>query len=183
MPGSGPWSDKVAALLTEFPGPVILHPSGLKWVGIAVVSAFLEGCSVLFLSPLFPHLAPKELVIVGGVLLTPVVFLMAVAALTLGRDLPRVMLDAEEFETRGFETRRYAWRHRQRWSEVTQFRPFLLLAIHFDTRLPHGSWDKFARAYLGGDARVWFDTFGLGAKNFARLMNAWRERALTQQRV
>jgi hypothetical protein len=116
--------------------------------------------------------------VIGGFLVTPVLLSIFLAAIMLGRDLPRVKLDVE-----GVEISHALWRvYRMRWSEVARFRSYLFLAFHVDTKPPDGRWDRFQRAWLRGDYRFWTDTFGLGAKDFACLMNAWRERALAQQR-
>jgi hypothetical protein len=175
MSRHGPWSDKVAALLTQFPGPVTLHPSKLKWVAFFVVVALPMVFGILLLWPELQRLSGKDMVIVAAFFIGPILGLFFVAVITFGRDLPRITLDAEGFEIRYPFSTRY-----MHWSEVGQFYSFLFLAFHVDTRPPHGRWDRYQRAYLGGDHRFWNDNFGLGAKNFVRLMNAWRERALAQ---
>jgi len=102
---------------------------------------------------------------------------MTVLATNLGRGFPQLRLDREGLDVSVSKKRRH---YRVRWSEAAQFRSFWCLAFHVDARPPQNRWDTFNRAYLGGNHRLWFDTFGLGAKDFARLMNAWRERALAE---
>jgi hypothetical protein len=57
-----PWSDKVIALLAQFPGPVTLHPSKLKWVAFFGTAALLLACSIVLLWPTLVHLSSKDLV-------------------------------------------------------------------------------------------------------------------------
>lgn len=177
MSRHGPSPDMVAALLTQFPAPVILHPSKLKWVVLLALMAVLLGCSVLFLLPVFPHLPIKGFVIVAICMVAPVLLLIVLAAVTLGRDMPRITLDTD-----GIEVSETLWGvYRWRWSEVGPFHSFWFLAITTDTSEPRSGWDRFQRACLYAKYRIWTDTFGLGAKNLARLMNGWRERAMVQQ--
>jgi len=90
---------------------------------------------------------------------------------TLGRDIPLWKLDTEGIEFIG-------WRgYRVRWQDA-EFCSLLSLAILVDRSPPHGRWDRFQRAYLGGNYRVLMTPLGLSGKNLVRLLNAWRERAL-----
>jgi hypothetical protein len=173
-----PWSDKVTALLAQFPGPVTLYPSKLKWVALFGPFTLLLACSILLLWPALVHLSGNDLAVVCGVFVAPILMMIWGAAATLGRGFPRLRLDREglgvSLSKRGY--------YRVRWSEAAQFRSFWCVAFYVDSTPPQNRWDGFNRAYLGGDYRLWLDTFGLGAKDFTRLMNAWRERALAEQR-
>jgi hypothetical protein len=171
MSRRGPWSDKVTALLAQFPGPVTFHPSKLKWIAFAIPLAIGDGFIIHVLWSTLPRLSGKALAMVGGFLVVPILLLIFLAAVTYRQD---ISLDVEGFEFHLAFGRVY----RIRWSAIARFGSFLFWAFHLDTRPPSGRWDRFQRAYLAGDYIFWMDTFGLGAKGFARLMNAWRERAL-----
>ena len=177
MSRRGPWSDKVTALLAQFPGPVTLHSSKFKWRAFILSLAMWEGFIIFVLWPTLPRLSGKALVMFGGFLVVPVLLMIFLAAITLWQDMPQIRLDIEGLEFH-FAFRRV---YRMRWSEIAQFGSFLFLAFRLDTRAPCGRWDRFQRAYLAGDYVFWTDTFGLGTKGFVRLMNAWRDRALAEQ--
>ena len=168
-------SKKVALLLGRFPGPVTFHPSKLKWIVIAIILMVQLGFSMFLLWPDVSHLTGRAIFALGAFLAVPTLLLAFVAAITLGRDTPRMRLHAD-----GFEVISLWGEYRMNWSEVGRFRSFLLLIFHVDTQPVGGRLDKFHRAYLCGNYRIWNDAFGLGPKNFAHLMNAWRERALSQ---
>jgi hypothetical protein len=166
-----------ANILTLYPGPVTLYPSGLKWVCIFLFYVLSVGCSALLLWPSLHQLAGQALLHLAGVVAVPVVLLVLIVAITYGRGRPRLTLDAE-----GIELLHPLWGCRRlHWSEITRFRSYLGLAFRVDVSPPKGSWDRFRRTYLCADHRIWTDTFGLDAKDFARLMNAWRERAMTSR--
>jgi hypothetical protein len=183
MASHGPWSDKALALLAQFPGPVTLLPSKLKWVVLIVLWVVWAGLFILWfilrISPALPPLSGKALVALlglAGLAVAPLLLAIFGAATTFGRGMPRLTLDIEGIEMRNI------MRYCRRWQEVEQFRSFLFLAFFTDTSPPQERWDRFGRAYLAGKYRIWPDTFGLGAKNLTRLLNAWRERALARQR-
>jgi hypothetical protein len=170
-------SQKAAALLAQFPGPVTLHPSKAKWVVFFLIFALFLGYLTFFLWSHFPRLPMRTLLITGALAASPSLLMIFAAVVTLGRDIPRVRLDADGIETVDlWHTRRL------RWTEIERFRSFLLLVVYEDARLPSGRWDSFHRAYLGGSYRMWIDYFGLGPRNLAALITAWRERALVQRR-
>jgi hypothetical protein len=150
---------------------------------IIVLSVVWAGLLILwFILRIWPAVPPpsgKALVALGmlGVLVVaPVLLMIYSAAITFGRGMPRLTLDIEGIEMRNIIS------YCRRWQEVEQFRSFPFLAFFTDTSPHQGRWDRFGRAYLAGKYRMWPDTFGLGAKNLTRLLNAWRERALARQR-
>jgi hypothetical protein len=162
-------------LLTLFPGPVTLYRSRLKWVCMFVFFAVYVLCLTILLWPLLHRPPSLALMFLVGVIAVPALTL--IMAITFGRSMPRLTLDAE-----GLELLQPWGARRLYWSEVTKFRSYMGLAFHVDVRPPKGSWDRFQRVYLGSRHRMWTETFGLGAMRFARLMNAWRERAIAQRR-
>jgi hypothetical protein len=172
----GSLSDRSVALLAQFPGPVTLHPTRLRKIMFFAFAAYGLAGTILYLW----MLAFVSIKSFGFAFGFPVVFsallVSSLAAISLARGFPRVSLDAE-----GYEIHYIFGVDRMYWSGVRQFRSFLFLTLYTDTRPPRGSWDRFGRTYLGNNHRAWTDSFGLGARNFARLMNAWRERALALQ--
>jgi hypothetical protein len=89
----------------------------------------------------------------------------------------RMTLDAAGFKMRSLGVVTY---HRQ-WKDVRNFTPVTpnnIVVYEDSTR--HGFWAEVDRRYLGGFNTRLIDTFGLTVDELAGLMNAWRERALSQ---
>jgi hypothetical protein len=161
-----PLSKHAAALLAQFPGPVTLH-SSKSWRHLLAFIALYFGSLIGLLGPHLAHLSGEALLVLGMVAVVPAPLVIWVGATTLRSGPQRMTLDDDGFEAHS------GWGvHRTRWSDVTRFRLLLLLVFHDDAKPPRGRWDRLNRT------RLWNDTFGLGAKNFARLMTEWRERAL-----
>jgi len=95
--------------------------------------------------------------------------LIVAAVVVLLADLPRLTLNAREFEFRHL----FGARRRGR-DEVERFAPFMwFLVISYAPSLSF--WQKINRELFLPNH------FGLGAKNLSRVMTAWRERALAQR--
>ena len=89
-------------------------------------------------------------------------------------------LDAEGFETRDVWGRR----ERRRWHDTDRFTiqrvNYVPFTVYDDVNPASDWWDALNRWYIGGKSLL-PDTYGLGAKNLAFLMTAWRQRALARK--
>lgn len=170
MPQTIDRRDKVARILDEFPGPVALHQTKTIWL---FIFAFLSIGTFVFVWMIWPHrfgLTTKAVLLLGLILLMLWAPFVVGAAFRVAKGLPRMVLHAEGFgplHASGFSG--------IRWAEVAGFSSVpLLVLLRYKAPAP-GLWKKMNRAlFLPA-------YFGLRAADLARLMNAWRERALAQQ--
>jgi len=122
MPPRGPWSDKVTALLAQFPGPVTLHPSNLKLIAFVVPLAIGDGFIIHGLWSILPRLSGKALVMVGVFLVVPVLLLIFLAAMTYWQHL---RIDIEGFEVAALQgAAKLLTRCRGRLGLVVEMHPF-----------------------------------------------------------
>jgi hypothetical protein len=87
-----------------------------------------------------------------------------------------------QLDARGFEFRCPGQHVRRRWANVAEFATmtanYLSYVVYADGT--QANWWELNRIWFF-DRKAWLrDTYGLGAKNLADVMNAWRERALAQ---
>jgi hypothetical protein len=166
-----PLSMKAAAILNQFPGPVTLHPSRLKWTVFFVPMAMIAGLGAWSMWDGATQADWWEigwglyLLLIGGTL----------AAMSVAATLTNFMtltLDAE-----GLRYRRYRclWKNADRFGAVWSTVPGLNTIVFHDAMRPVGFWYS-----IGGMNVRLGDTFGLRADDFASLLTAWRERALAQ---
>jgi hypothetical protein len=173
---SGP-SEKVTAILAQFPGPVTLRPSKLKWISLVLAIALLGVGSMVATAWLYPQVG-----LAIGVIASALVGLTccAVAPVGMSAILAERMWARLDFE--GFETQDlWGRRKRRHWRDTDRFAvrwvnhwPYTL---YDDVNPASDWWDALNRWYVGGRSML-PDTYGLGAKNLAHLMTAWRQRAL-----
>jgi hypothetical protein len=160
---------RVDAMLAQFPGPVTLYPSRLKYSLLLLVSALFVAGGVAMVRSAAP--AGWLVLIFFG--LCAVFFVMLLlpgaAALLLDRD--------------GFEMTSLFRRHRARWRDVSAFE---VVAIHLKTMVVYNDKNLAGRALaklsiaIAGRNAGLPDTYGLSGTALADLMTRWRECALSQ---
>jgi hypothetical protein len=169
-------SSEAARILSQFPGPVTLRPSLFKWIGL-----FLGGVSATAFfvwSIWFFAIRGEPMYVIGGVLFVlcfaPLVSLLGGALI---RHSMYMMLDAAGFEFRD------TWsRTRRLWKDVDRFTSLTLFVAYDDATRKPGLWNRSDTLFLIGRNSRLFDTYGFRTADFARLLTAWRERALAQPR-
>jgi hypothetical protein len=164
------------AILAKFPGPVTLQLSMQEWAGAFFLLGLFLGLVTAALLSLSDPIGGADLgmYFAAGFLLIFSVLCMLVSE---GLLTTRMTLDAAGFKMRSFGVVTY---HRQ-WKDVRNFTPVTpnnIVVYEDSTR--HGFWAEVDRRYLGGFNARLIDTFGLTVDELAGLMNAWRERALSQ---
>jgi hypothetical protein len=173
-------SSEAARILSQFPGPVTLHPSLFKWIGLFLGGVLATAFSVWSIR--FFAIRGEPMYVIGGVLLVlcfaPLVSLMGGALI---RNSMYMTLDAAGFEFRDTWSRtRRLWKDVDRFTSMTLFVMNRIVAYDDATRKP-GLWNSTDSLFIGRNSRL-FDTYGLRTADFARLLTAWRERALGQSR-
>jgi hypothetical protein len=170
---------KVDAILARFPGPVTLHVSRLKFLGLLAaslgfVAALLYMLDDGALSPSATLKAWLGIVVFGMCALVAAVMLLPGAGgLTLGADgFARITL---------FMTFRKPWRQVGSFT-VVQYslrrgRTIRFVGYDDDALAP----DNRNRRMTGRNAAL-PDTYGLAHEDLASLMSQWRARALAQSR-
>ena len=182
MPDDDGLSEKAAKTLSQFPGPVTLHPSKLKW------SVLFFGTTLIALMGAWDfwdgsvHMEDYEHMIRGPFLLIVGGLGAALMGIGLVTKSMFLTLNATGFEC-GFvwSRMRRSWRDADRFTAVTMMvKGITQYFVAFDdaTRTA-GFWNAVALAIDGRNRRL-PDTYGLKAADLARLMTAWRERALAQ---
>jgi hypothetical protein len=172
-------SADVDAVLARFPGPVTLHVSRLKFVGLLAASlgfvvALLYMLQDDALSASATFKAWFGIAFVSLVALVPAVMLLPGAgSLTLGPD--------------GFERVSLFIRWRRPWRRVGNFAVgeysprrgrTIRFVVYDDADVAP---DNFTRRTTGHNAAL-PDTYGLAHEDLAGLMNQWRAHALAQPR-
>lgn len=168
------------ALLARFPGPVTLHVNRLKALAMLAGSlAFVAGGIFLIV---FVRDDP-EAVFAG---IASVAFFGACAAIGAVMLLPgagSLTLDAAGFEVCSlFRRHRIAWPHASRFTAATFSLPGAnrKSMVGYDQDGLKGAGADFSRNAIGRNAAL-PDTYGLSVEELARLLTAWRERALAQR--
>jgi hypothetical protein len=174
-------SEKAAATLAQFPGPVTLRPSKLKW-SVLIIANASYGIACMVLSPWLYLQTGITIGVVSGFFVGILGTLGAtIAAFSLITKRMWAKLDADGFETRNL----WGGRKHRRWRDTDEFTERWVSAMPYtvynDITPSSGWWDRLNRAYIGGKSLL-PDTYGLGAKNLAYLMMAWRQRALALAR-
>jgi hypothetical protein len=168
-------SADVDAVLARFPGPVTLHVSRLKFVGLAAASLGFVVALLYILKDdaLSPSGTAKAWLGIAflsiGALVGVVMLLPGAGSLTLGPD--------------GFERVSLFFRWRRPWRRVGNFavgqysprrgRTIRFVAYDDADVAP----DNFTRRISGRNAAL-PDTYGLAHEDLAGLMNQWRAQAL-----
>jgi hypothetical protein len=162
-------NDKVSDLLANFPGPVTLFPSRKKWVLVFLVGALFAVGGILmirdgdssgwFVAGFFGVVAVTSLA----------VMLPGAGDLTLDRD--------------GFAAKSLFRGYRTRWVDTQGFESSAIppshqrLVVYDDLTQTPRTLTRINVSITGRNAALG-DTYGLSADDLARLMTAWRERAL-----
>jgi hypothetical protein len=158
----------------------MLHPSRLKWIIMVVGNALFALGSAVASLWLYLQEGPTVLMLTFSALGLIFVVIAVNGTLSLATGRMWTSLDLEGFETRD------VWGSRKRWiwSDADGFAIQDINhwpSVIFDDANPaKGWWEAINRAYVGGQASL-PDTYGLGAKNLANLMIAWRQRALARR--
>jgi hypothetical protein len=172
--------NKVDAILARFPGPVTLRVSRLKVLALFAGSlAFVVGgvCLIVFVK------GDPEARLAGmaGVLFFGVCAVIAAVMMLPGAG--SLTLDAEGFEVCSlFRRRRIAWPQASRFTVATLKLPGNndQHMVGYDDDALKGFGADFSRDKLGRNAAL-PDTYRLSHEELARLLTAWRERALAQR--
>ncbi|SRR6266508_589925 len=95
MSDSSILSEKAKVILAQFPGPMTIRPS--KWRMLAFFSPLflLAAAGIWILWPF--RLQLREWLIIGGFAGGPLLLIVTLTAISLAKDLPRIMLDSEGF--------------------------------------------------------------------------------------
>ena len=161
-------SSAPAAILSRFPGPVVLVPSRRKWLfvlggGVAFVAA---GLWVMHDEPAWGWLAVGFFAVVA-----------LVGALMLLPGAGGLRLDSD-----GFEMTSLFRRHRSRWTEVSEFEVVRLppslqkMVVFDDVRTKDSALAKVSRSLAGRTGGL-PDSYSLSHEDLAAIMNEWRARA------
>jgi len=170
-------SGEASRILSQFPGPVTLHPSLFKWIGLlfglALATAF-SAWSIWFFAASgdLPYAIGGA---VGFLGVAPLAILLVVALI---KNSMYMTLDSTGFEFRDTWSRTCCM-----WTDVDNFTSITLfimnrIVVYDDAMRKPGLWNSSDNFFLVGRNSRLFDTYGLRAADFARLLTAWRERAL-----
>jgi hypothetical protein len=157
-----------AAILSRFPGPVVLVPSRRKWLlvlggGLAFVAI---GLWVMHDVPLWGWFGTGSFAVAA-----------LVAALMLLPGAGGLRLDSD-----GFEMTSLFRRHRSRWMEVSEFEVVRLppslqkMVVFDDVRTKDSALAKVNRCLAGRTGGL-PDSYSLSHEDLAAIMNEWRARA------
>lgn len=157
-----------AAILSRFPGPVVLVPSRRKWLlvlggGLAFVAI---GLWVMHDVPLWGWFGTGSFAVAA-----------LVAALMLLPGAGGLRLDSD-----GFEMTSLFRRHRSRWMEVSEFEVVRLppslqkMVVFDDVRTKDSALSKVNRSLAGRTGGL-PDSYSLSHEDLAAIMNEWRARA------
>jgi hypothetical protein len=167
-------SDHDDDLARQFPGPIVLPSSRLKWWSVAIASACaaVPGAYVCFLDARGQGI---DIHVALGTAFSGIGCILSVCMLLPGSC--RLRLDEAGFEiTRLFRTQRFVW------SEVSDFGTWtfiFLSSVVFRTTRPRLDYlDRRNAGLTGGRDGYVPDTYRLGAKRLARIMTAWRNAAM-----
>jgi len=161
-------SSAPAAILSRFPGPVVLVPSRRKWLLVLGGSlAFVAiGLWVMHDVPTWGWLAVGFFGIAA-----------LVAAIMLLPGAGDLRLDSD-----GFEMTSLFRRYRSRWTEVSEFEvvrlpPSLRKMVVFDDARTKDSALAEVNSSLAGRTGGLPDNYSLSYEELAAIMNEWRARA------
>jgi hypothetical protein len=147
----------------------ILHPSGIKWLAILLVSASAVVFGVL-MPPEEPFVAWAGIVLLGlGVVVSAVALLPGSSYLRL---------TPEGFEQRAFfRTSKWSWQQFERFHAYRPpASPIRLVGFVFDPNVKgDATLRRVNRSMAGVDGGL-SDTYGLAADELATLMNEWLNR-------
>jgi hypothetical protein len=155
------------AILSRFPGPVILKTSRPKALFVLATGVVLSFGGIIMIR----EAEPWGWVVFGFFLLVA-----AAGAVMLLPGAGRLLLDAE-----GFEVTSLFRRHRTRWADVSEFEvtrlpPAAQKMVVFDEM--HSKDSVLARMTrsLAGRSGGLPDNYGLDYEDLAAIMNEWRKR-------
>ncbi|PAY10852.1 hypothetical protein CK489_01440 [Bradyrhizobium sp. UFLA03-84] len=169
---------KIGKLLAEYPGPVTLTPSRLKWWVVMMLSAVMTAASIFVCVIAFLSLqAGNKGAGVGiGMSMLGVAFFgfgVVMSARTL--QVGALQLDSNGFRVTLFGRNQYLW------AEVSDFQPYRFKSssgVQFEAIRPRSRYISAANASLGFSNDRLPDTYGLEAEELADLMEAWQSAAL-----
>jgi hypothetical protein len=160
---------QVDAILAQFPGPVALQASRLKF-GLALVGALAIVAATIWVMsdhPRDPWLWLGLIFFGQGVIAFAAMLLPGAGGLRL--------------DPHGFETTRLFRHYRTRWQDVSEFKTFnfRLTFVVYNNRTLTG-WLPWLNVAIAGHNTALGPDYGFSAGDLADLMNRWRERALRQ---
>src|SRR5712692_10367733 len=164
--------DRVGELLARFPGPLTLYPSRRKWLLV------LAGCTAFTAGGYFMI---QDQASGGWYVLVVFGVGSVIAAVMLLPGAGRLALDRH-----GFTCTSLFKSHRVRWQDAGDFAPVQvppanIRLVGYDDATVAGRRIAAINVELTGRNAALSDTYGLSADDLARLMAAWRERALERR--
>jgi hypothetical protein len=178
-------SAKAKEILGRFPGPVTLYPSKLKWGSIFVTMICIGALGVwsLIWDEYEPAIGVNRHTFEGAFL----IIVGSVGAVLAGCGLVTnsmfLALDATGFVCRTvWPHMRCSWRDTDRFTtvDVMLYRVMVHRVAFDDATRNAGFWSTLTRGVYGRNNQL-PDAYGLPAEDLARLLTAWRERALASQ--
>jgi len=176
MSNANDMPESVATVLARFPGPVTLKPSPLKWIVMVALALGLVAGGIFLI-----RVGQSTHQLFWG--WVSIVFFGAcglVAACQLIPGSSDMTLDAGGFKVSGLR------RRQSNWPDVANFTTWTATAITwsviYDDQADRSVLGKLNRLFGGHNAFL-PDTYGLRARDLARLMTLWRDRALKQTRA
>jgi len=167
---------EVAAILSQFPGPVTLFPSKFRILITSTVAMLLVALFIWFTWNA-ARSGNLLLVAVYGFCVLVCAYAVIVSALASLTDLYFITLNANGFETQ------FAWKKRRRsWNDVG---PFAVLSfirgatvVAFDDETCRSGVSRKFNLLMTKHNSLLPGYFGLENEDMARLMTEWRARAL-----
>jgi hypothetical protein len=192
MQGAGTFSDRAQEILAQYPGPVVLYRPKLKWFWQVLLWLFLIGLGLFWILSgarfeLEVRHASWITLTVHAVL---IIFMMLVSIWAAAYvAIPTLMLWGGRgkliFDQAGFRT----WRRKNdfiRWEDASNFKSlpwgYFKNCVFFKERNPPRPYTVTRAAYTAHDVNTYLaQTCGFKPDELAKLMNAWRERALAKE--
>ena len=162
---------KVDLLLAQFPGPVTIRTSGLKFGVLCAPLVVLVAFGVWKVWHWHP-LGLKAQAILTGIYALPLALLIVLVTILHVKDMRRITLDSDGIA--------FHWPfgvQERRWNDVSRFVSRVVYVGFSDTSQPTGFLDKLSRVGSRG-RRILINFFALGSNDLARLMTLWRERGV-----
>jgi hypothetical protein len=169
-------NEVVANFLARFPGPVVIHFSKVKYCILMVPLALLcAACVGQLIVISWGLLKLGNILIVAILGLLPSLLVGVLLTVCIVKDIPRLTLD-----THGLGFHWLFGVNWISWGDISNFVPCVGFVIFKNTSRPKNSLDKWSRIGSFGRHLLITGVLNLGAKDGARLLTAWRERALSQ---
>jgi hypothetical protein len=181
-------SEPAAKILAQYPGPVTLYPSKLKWVSLFVVMTLTAALGAWSLLPdkFEPPIGFNSHTLQGTFLFVVGSFGALISLAALFTSYMKLSLDAAGLEFQSLWIRRRClWRDTDEFTSTLMPRSAgMVYFVDFkDAARSPGFCDTAARALglASGNTRL-PDNYGLQVDDLVRLLTAWRERTLAQSR-